>query len=232
MRINQYVALKGHATRRGADDLITKGQVLINGKPAKIGDKVGEQDVVEVRFRAPKTYVYLAFHKPKGMDTHEEGTGAKDVIGSLPSDLKRLKLFPVGRLDKPSRGLMILTSDGRITDRLLNPAHEHEKVYEVTTKKPLRESAKEKLETGVVIEGYRTKPARVSILSDNRFRIALTEGKTHQVRRMVVALFNEVSDLKRTSIMNVKLGTLKPGAYRRIEGAELSTLLEALSLPH
>lgn len=230
MRINQYLALKGHATRRGADELITKGLVLVNGRRATLGDKVSETDEVEVRFRRPKAYVYLAFHKPAGMDTYKEGTGTKDIISSLPADLIRLNLFPVGRLDKPSRGLILLTNDGRITDRLLNPKYAHEKVYEVTTKKPLRDTTKEKLEKGVDIEGYRTKPARVSILSENRFRIALTEGKTHQVRRMVVALFNEVSDLKRTSIMNIALGPLKPGAYRRIEGEELTIFLSSIGL--
>lgn len=230
MRINQYLALKGHSTRRGADELIEKGVVLINGKRAQLGDKVNETDTVDVRFRKPQNYVYLAFNKPKGMDTHKEGTGTDDVISSLPGDLKRLKLFPVGRLDKPSRGLILLTNDGRITDRLLNPEYEHEKVYEVTTKKPLRESFKEKMENGVDIEGYITKPAKVTVLGENRFRIAITEGKSHQVRRMVVALFNEVADLKRVRIMNIPVEPLKPGAYRRLEGKELAILLASLKL--
>jgi len=230
MRINQYLAVKGHATRREGDTLIKNGQVLINGVLAKLGDKVQETDEVVVRFRKPRTYVYLAFNKPVGMDTHKEPTSSSDVIGSLPSDLQRLKLFPVGRLDKASRGLMLLTNDGRITDRLLHPDAGHEKTYEVTTKKPLRESFKEKMEGGVDIEGYITKPAKVTILAENRFRVVLTEGKTHQVRRMVAALFNEVSDLRRTRIMNIAVEPLKPGAYRRVEGKELQAFLEALKL--
>ncbi len=230
MRINQYLAKKGHATRRGADELIEKGFVFVNGVKAKIGDKVAESDTVEVKIKRPRTYVYLAFHKPKGMDTHKEPTSTSDVVTSLPDDLRRLKLFPIGRLDKASRGLLLLTNDGRVTDRLLNPEQEHEKVYEVTTKKPLRESFKEKMEQGVDIEGYVTKPAKVTILSENKFRIALTEGKSHQVRRMVVALFNEVSDLKRTRIGNIAIEPLKPGAYRRLSGKELATFLESLGL--
>ncbi|HEX2792135.1 MAG TPA: pseudouridine synthase [Candidatus Paceibacterota bacterium] len=230
MRINQYLAWKGHSTRRGADELIKESKVFLNGKRAKIGDKVAESDIVDVRFRKPRAYAYLAFNKPVGMDTHAEGTGTDDVVGSLPADLKRLKLFPVGRLDKASRGLIIVTNDGRITDRLLNPAHAHEKTYEVTTKKPLRASFKEKAEAGVNIEGYVTAPAKVALLGESKFRITLTEGKTHQVRRMVAALFNEVADLKRVSIMNVSLGTLKAGGYRPIEGAELEKLLAALEL--
>lgn len=230
MRINQYLAWKGHSTRRGADDLIKESKVFLNGKRAKIGDKVLETDTVDVRFRKPRAFAYLAFNKPIGMDTHAETTGTEGVVGSLPADLKRMKLFPVGRLDKASRGLIIVTNDGRITDRLLNPAHAHEKTYEVTTKKPLRSNFKEKTEAGVNIEGYVTAPARVTILGESKFRITLTEGKTHQVRRMVAALFNEVSDLKRVSIMNVELGSLKAGGYRPIEGAELEKLLTSLEL--
>lgn len=230
MRINQYLAMKGHATRRGADELIEKGFVFINDVKAKLGDKVAEKDIVDVRIKRPRAYVYLAFNKPKGMDTHKEATGTENIIDSLPSDLKRLKLFPVGRLDKESRGLILLTNDGRITDRLLNPEYEHEKVYEVMTKKPLRESFKEKMEKGVDIEGYMTKPAQVTILSENRFRITLKEGKPHQVRRMVVALFNEVTDLKRTRIMNIAIEPLKPGTYRRLSGKELETFLSSLGL--
>src|SRR3989344_1546053 len=149
MRLNQYLAKQGHATRRGADELIEKGFVYINDVKGKLGDKVNAPAPVDVRVKRPKSYVYLAFNKPKGMDTHKEPTSESDVVSSLPSDLKRLKLFPIGRLDKDSRGLILLTNDGRVTDRLLNPEHEHEKVYEVTTKKPLRESAKEKMENGV-----------------------------------------------------------------------------------
>lgn len=230
MRLNQYLAKQGTATRRDADTLIEKGLVYVNGKQAVLGTKVAEGDEVEVKVKRPRAYVYLAFNKPKGMDTHKEPTGSNNVIDSLPSDLKRLKLFPVGRLDKDSRGLILLTNDGRITDRLLNPEYAHEKVYEVTTKKPLRESAKEKLERGIDIEGYTTKPATVTILGENRFRIALTEGKSHQVRRMVVALYNEVADLKRTRIMNIPLEPLKPGAYRRLSGKELQTFLSSLGL--
>ncbi len=231
MRINKYLALKGHATRRDADDLVEKKKVYINERVASLGDKVSESDVVEVRGNVrPKAYAYIAFNKPAGVDTHQEDTGTMNVLDSLPSDLKRLSLFPVGRLDKNSHGLIILTNDGRVTDRLLNPKYEHEKVYEVRTKQPLRASFKEKMEEGVNIEGYVTRPAKVEVLDENRFRVTLTEGKTHQVRRMVVALFNEVADLKRLSIMNVKMGPIKDGGYRVIEGKELAIFLTSLGL--
>ena len=208
MRVNKYLAMKGIATRRDADVFVEKRKVFINGAVAQLGDKVAETDVVEIRGQErPKTYTYLAFNKPAGTDTHREAKGEPNVLDSLPSDLKRLALFPVGRLDKASSGLLILTNDGRITDRLLNPKYAHEKTYDVTTKKPLRSSFKEKMEAGVDIEGYMTQPAKVEIVAQDRFRVTLTEGKTHQVRRMVVALFNEVKSLKRASIMGCLLYT-------------------------
>ncbi|MGE5540689.1 MAG: pseudouridine synthase, partial [Bacillota bacterium] len=156
--------------------------------------------------------------------------GEKDTLSMLPSDLKRLRLFPIGRLDKSSSGLILLTNDGRITDRLLNPDREHEKTYDVTTKLPLRPSFAEHMEQGVNIEGYMTRPTTVEVLSENKFRITLTEGKKHQIRRMVVAMHNEVRDLRRISIMNIKLGKLPIGEYRRLEGKELATFLASLGL--
>ncbi len=231
MRINKYLAQKGHATRREADALVEKKAVLINGRIAQVGDKIEENDVVEVRRNVrPGRYTYLAFNKPVDVDTHQEATGSENILDSLPPEVKQLKLFPIGRLDKASHGLIILTNDGRITDRLLNPDHAHEKTYEVRTKQPLRATFKENMQGGVLIEGYMTKPAKVNILGEKAFRITLTEGKSHQIRRMVSALHNEVADLRRMSIMNIKIGALKAGAFRTIEGDELSEFLHALGL--
>ena len=231
MRINKYLAQKGHATRREADALVEKKAVLINGRIAQVGDKIEESDVVEVRRNVrPGRYTYLAFNKPVDVDTHQEATGNENILDSLPPEVKQLKLFPIGRLDKASHGLIILTNDGRITDRLLNPDHAHEKTYEVRTKQPLRATFKENMQGGVLIEGYMTKPARVNILGEKAFRIVLTEGKSHQIRRMVSALHNEVADLRRMSIMNIKIGALKAGGFRPIEGDELSEFLHALGL--
>ena len=231
MRINKYLAQQGYATRREADLLIDKKAVLINDRIAQVGDKVEETDRVEVRRnKRPGRYTYLAFNKPAGVDTHQEDTGTENIFDALPPEIKQLKLFPVGRLDKASHGLILLTNDGRITDRLLNPAHDHEKVYEVRTKQPLRSTFKEHMQSGVLIEGYMTKPAKINILGEKAFRITLTEGKSHQIRRMVVALHNEVSDLRRMSIMNIKIGALRAGSYRAIEGEELAEFLHALGL--
>lgn len=230
MRINKYLALKNHATRRGADELISQRKVFLNGKMARLGDHVSASDKVEVRFHSAPQYVYYAFNKPVGMVTHAETGKEKDIVDSLPKALQALKVFPVGRLDRDSHGLILLTNDGRVTDRLLNPQYSHEKMYQVTTKLPLRANFKEKMENGVNIEGYITKKCKVEILGSKRFMITLTEGKTHQIRRMCVALFNEVVDLKRVSVMNVELNNTPSGAARPIVGAELSTLLKSLAL--
>lgn len=217
MRINKYLALKKIATRRGADELIREKKVFINGKLAVLGSKVLEKDKVEVRGAAKKEYKYFAYNKPIGVET----------------DSPREGLFPLGRLDKASHGLLILTNDGRITDQLLNPKYFHEKEYLVKTKEKLRSSFKQKMEAGVRIEGpenYVTKPCKVKIINENAFRITLTEGKKHQIRRMCSALFQEVVDLKRERIMNIKLDKLGTNSLREIKGEELEIFLKSLSL--
>ncbi len=212
MRINKYLALKKISTRRGADELVSNKKVFINGKLAVLGSKVTGADKVEVRGAKNQTYAYFAYNKPMGVETDSPKDG----------------LFPLGRLDKASHGLLILTNDGRITDQLLNPKYFHEKEYIVRTKEKLRSSFKAKIEAGVNIEGYQTKKCKVKIIGPNTFKIILTEGKKHQIRRMCSALFQEVADLKRERIMNIKLGTLKEGGLREIKGEELDTFLKPI----
>lgn len=227
MRINKYLAIKNYSTRRGADELIEKKQVLINGRFAVLGDKVTEKDVVEVRKnKKALTYVYFAYNKPAGVVTLAPQAGEKAIKDVV--DLK--EVFPVGRLDKDSSGLLILTNDGRITDRLLNPKYDHEKEYIVETKDKLRSSFKEKMEAGVDIGDYVTQKCKVEILGEKKFSITLGEGKKHQIRRMCVALFAEVKSLKRTRIMNIKLGNLNPNSYRKIDDEELNVFLKSLGL--
>jgi 23S rRNA pseudouridine2604 synthase len=213
MRINKYLADKKISTRRGADELIKNHKVFINGKLAELGSQVGENDKVEVLDAKQKEYKYFAYNKPIGVETNSP----------------REDLFPLGRLDKASHGLLILTNDGRITDQLLNPKYFHEKEYKVETKEKLRSSFKQKMEIGVNIEGYQTKKCQVKILNENTFRVILTEGKKHQIRRMCSALFQEVADLKRERIMNIKLGNLKPNGLREIRGEELEMFLKLLN---
>lgn len=212
MRINKYLALKKISTRRGADELVKEKKVFINGKLAVLGSRVNEKDKVEIKGAEIKKYVYFAYNKPIGIET----TSPKEGV------------FPLGRLDKNSHGLLILTNDGRITDQLLSPKYFHEKEYVVKTSNKLRSSFKEKMEKGVNIEGYETKPCKVKIINDFTFKVILTEGKKHQIRRMCSALFQEVADLKRERITNIKLGNLKPSGLREIKGQELALFLKSL----
>lgn len=221
MRINTYLARKGVATRRAADEIVSRGKVLVNGRVAVLGEKINKGDNIEISGeRFSKKLLYFAYHKPVGVITHSPLLGEKDIKQSVPFDV-----FPVGRLDKDSSGLIILTNDGRITDRLLNPDYAHDKEYRVHTRDPLRDSFKKTMEAGVNIEGYLTKPCVVRKTGPNAFIITLTEGKKHQIRRMLAALHNSVVALERTRILNIRLDDLKPGAWRAIEGAELEKFL-------
>ena len=244
MRINKYLAWKNLCTRREADTYVEKGQVLLNGKRAVLGDKVHEGDAIDIRFRT-KQYRYFAYHKPRGIITHSaeenQTNGGKDrnekkreEKENRVKDIKEVVpiagVFPVGRLDKDSSGLMILTDDGRLTDKLLNPEFVHEKEYVVSVKEKLQSNFKNRIEPGVNIEGYQTKPCTVKILGENKFSIILTEGKKHQIRRMCAALGYVVGGLERRRIMNIKLDKLRAGEHRALSGKELSDFLKVLGL--
>ncbi len=228
IRINKYLALKNIATRKKADELILNKQVFINGKLAILGDKIDENDKVEIKGNQDfKNYLYYAYNKPINVISHspqEKEVSIKEKI--LENKNIPKNLFPIGRLDKNSHGLILLTNDGRITDKLLNPKYPHEKEYVVITHKKLRSNFKQKMEAGVNIEGYKTKPCKVQIINENTFKVILTEGKKHQIRRMCSSLFQEVKDLKRTRILNIKLANLKKNALREIKGEELKIFLE------
>ncbi|KKP96328.1 MAG: Ribosomal large subunit pseudouridine synthase F [Candidatus Moranbacteria bacterium GW2011_GWE1_36_7] len=230
IRINRYLALKNVCSRREADTLIEKGVVLINGKKAKIGDKVNENDKVTVNSKATdvmKKYVYFAFNKPRGIVTHSPKDGQRSIkdITYTADDV-----FPVGRLDKNSRGLLILTNDGRINDKLLNPEYNHEKEYVVTVNKPITNIFLKVMRQGVQLEDFKTREAVVEKKDETTFNIILTEGKKHQIRRMCTALGWEVVDLKRIRVMGIKLGTLGSGQQRKLQGKELEDLLASLGV--
>jgi len=230
IRINRYLALNNYCSRREGDALIEKGVVLINGKKAKIGDKVSEGDKVSVNSKVTdvmKKYVYFAFNKPRGIVTNSPKDGQKSIKDITYS---AEDVFPVGRLDKNSRGLIILTNDGRINDKLLNPERNHEKEYVVEVNKPITNIFLKVMRQGVQLEDFKTKPAIVVQKDEITFHITLTEGKKHQIRRMCTNLGWEVVDLKRIRVMGIKLGTLGSGQQRKIQGAELEELLKSLGM--
>ncbi len=227
MRINKYLALKKYSTRVGADELIKNKKVFVNGRMASLGEKISKDDKVVVKSDSKKkNYLYFAYNKPKGIISHSPQKGEKDIAQSVA--LKNV--FPIGRLDKNSHGLIILTNDGRITDRLLNPKYSHKKEYAVTTANKISPSFKNKMESGVNIEGYKTQKCSVTLLGEKTFKIILTEGKKHQIRRMCVALKNDVTDLKRIKIMDIRLGNLGSGQYRSIKGEELQKFLKDIGI--
>jgi len=225
-RINKYLAMHGIATRRDADKLIEAGKVFVNGKRAVLGLKVTEKDKVEIAGKSSKKLLYYAYNKPRGVVTHSPQKGEEDVLSSI----KLKGVFPIGRLDKDSEGLLILTNDGRITDRLLSPNYDHEKEYLVRTRTLLKKFHLNVMENGMELDDIKTKPCKTKQINEKTFKIILTEGKKHQIRRMCDSLNIPIDTLKRIRVMNIKLGTLKQNEYREIKGEELEEFLHLLSL--
>lgn len=231
MRLNKFLAYKGFTTRRAADTLIEKGSVFVNGKPATLGQKVLEKDRVEIKDFTQKQYQYVLFNKPRGIITHSPGANEVDIETYVAQHHSLRGIFPVGRLDKASEGLVLLTDDGRVTDRLLNPDKNHPRTYEVTVDKSVSPHILKRLEKGVDIEGYTTKPAKTTAGSrESQFIIELTEGKKHQIRRMCAALGYQVQSLKRTKILNLELKRLQPGQIYKLKGKEIKEFLQLLGL--
>lgn len=231
MRINKYLSEQKIASRREADAMIEDKKVLVNGKVAVLGQMVNEGDKVKITGESKK-YVYLAYYKGRGVITHSPAEGEVDIATRLKKDYSLENISPIGRLDKDSEGLMILTNDGRITAPLLNPENEREKEYEVTVDKPITGMFAKLMEIGVDIEGYKTKPATVinNPRNNKKFNLVITEGKKHQIRRMCAALGYQVQSLKRIRVMNIEIGDLKPNQYRKIAGPELNSLMKSLGL--
>ncbi|MES2223762.1 MAG: pseudouridine synthase [Patescibacteria group bacterium] len=237
MRINKYLAEQNIASRRKADEMIKAKRVSINGKIAQLGDDVKPTDKVTVKKDSKEIgHLYFAYNKPRDVLTHSAKGDDMDINKMIKGKTEGAKVFPLGRLDKDSHGLIILTNDGRITGKLLNPEENHEKEYIVETETKIDEAFAKALEKGVVIKEeyskltYKTKPCLVTILGYRKFSIVITEGKKRQVRRMVEALKNQVKDLTRVRIMNIKVGAMKENTVRRITGGELQQFLTELGM--
>ena len=224
MRINRYLSIRGIATRKGADELIKKGVVLLNGKKAVLGDKIGPKDKVSIAGVIDTgNYHYFVYCKPKGVTTLPEKNtlSVMTMANSLPKDA-----FPVGRLDKDSEGLLIITNDGRITKKLLDGKYNHEKEYIVEVSHPIEHNFMVRLRDGVRLGKEMTKKAKVRKIDKYTFEIIITEGKNRQIRRMCASFNQEVRELKRVRIMNIELGNLHPNTYREIKGKDLEDFLK------
>ena len=228
-RINKYLSEIGYCSRREADKLIEAGRVLVNGKKAEMGVKISPQDKVTVNgemLNRPKNKkVYLAFNKPKGIVCTTDTQVEKDNIIDFINYPRRI--FPIGRLDKPSEGLIFLTNDGDIVNKILRAQNNHEKEYIVTVNKPITQALLHKMSNGVPILDTVTKKCFVKQTHKNQFRIILTQGLNRQIRRMCEYFDYRVTALKRVRIMNVKLDT-KVGKWRYLKPEEMEKLTQML----
>jgi len=227
MRLNKYISESGLCSRREADAWIAAGRVSVNGMPGALGTQVRPGDEVHVDGKPLPTRgkgVYIALHKPRGItSTTERGVEGNiiDFVGHPE------RIFPIGRLDKDSEGLILLTNDGDIVNEVLREEHGHEKEYLVTVEPEVTANFLAMMGQGVRIGGEKTKPAKVTRAGGNQFRIVLTQGLNRQIRRMCSALGWRVKRLVRVRIMHIRLGDLPAGRWRDLTDAELAPLLAA-----
>lgn len=229
MRINKYLSETGIVSRRGADKWIEEGKVTINGELATIGSQVNDGDKVCVDGKPVKKeeqLVYIMLNKPVGITSTTE----RHIQGNVVDFVNHpLRIFHIGRLDKDSEGLLLLTNDGDIVNEILRAENKHEKEYIVQVDKPLTESFLKGMASGVEILDTKTLPCQVERISSNVFRIILTQGLNRQIRRMCSALGYNVKRLQRIRIMNIKLGNLKVGAWRDLTDKERNELFALLN---
>ena len=230
-RINKFLSEIGYCSRRVADKLIEQGRVKINGEAPLIGTKVSDEDEVSVNGKVvhrakKKKMVYIAFNKPRGIVCTTDQLREKDNIIDYINYPTRV--FPIGRLDKPSEGLIFLTNDGDIVNKILRARNNHEKEYEVSVDKPVTQEFVEAMQNGVAILDTITQKCKVKQTGKKTFKIILTQGLNRQIRRMCEHLGYEVKRLKRVRIMNVKLD-IKVGEYRDFTASELNTLNQLLA---
>ena len=230
IRLNKYISESGICSRREADRFIEQGNVFLNGKRATIGDQVMPGDVVKVNGRLiepreAEDLVFIALNKPVGIVSTTEDS-ERDNIVDFVNHSKRV--FPIGRLDKDSQGLIFLTNHGDLVNKILRAGNDHEKEYLVTVDKPVTDDFIRGMGAGVPILGTVTKKCKVKKEAPFVFRITLIQGLNRQIRRMCAAFGYEVKDLVRIRIMNIRLGSLKEGAYRKLTDEELEELYEML----
>ena len=232
-RLNKYISDSGFCSRREADKLIEKGRVTINGKVPELGTKVAAGDEVRVNghvinevAKNKSDRIYIAYNKPVGITCTTESHVRGNIIDAIGH---KKRIFPIGRLDKPSEGLIFLTSDGDIVNKILRAENAHDKEYIVSVDKPISERFIQRMSKGVPILGTITKPCIVNVQSKYTFKIILTQGLNRQIRRMCEYLDYEVLTLKRSRIMSVELGDLKSGEWRYLSASEMDEINSAVA---
>ena len=236
VRLQKFLAEQGVASRRKSEELIMAGKVKVNGHVAQIGQKinprkdlvtVGKQKITSVKNRK---MIYIMLHKPRGYVTTVSDEQNRKTVMDLVSDIDE-RIYPVGRLDKDSEGLLILTNDGSFTNAMTHPSHNYAKVYRVTVRPKISDEILFNLRSGIEIDGKKTAPCEVTVLTteENRvvLEIILKEGRNRQIRKMCESQGLEVARLKRTAIGSLKLGMLPQGQYRELSEKEVKMLLRS-----
>lgn len=238
VRIQKIISDSGVCSRRKAEEFIIRGKVKVNGHVAELGQKADPmEDIItvngeEVAYDRKKDMYYLIMNKPRGYITSmSDDHGRRCVTELLPPDIGRV--FPIGRLDMNSEGLLLFTNDGRFANEMMHPSHEVSKTYRVTVRPDIDDETAAKLSSGVYIDGRKTAPAEVRVLSKEENRVVLEivirEGRNRQVRKMCESVGLEVARLKRTAIGPIKLGMLKPGTVRELTKEELKAIRSAVA---
>lgn len=231
MRLNKYLVDAGVCSRREADRLMVAGKITINGSKAIVGTKVDGTEKITVKgklvSRVPKKHVYLAYHKPVGIICTSDPKAKDNIINAVAYPER---VFHIGRLDVASSGLILLTNDGDIVNKILRAEGKHEKEYVVTIDRAITPEFLHTMKTGVEILGRKTLPAKVEKLGDMSFAITIVEGKNRQLRRMCEALCVNIKRLERIRVMNIELGDLPVGKWRHLTQSEETELMKMLGV--
>lgn len=234
MRLQKYLSAAGFCSRRKGEEYMTGGHVTVNdvivtALGTKIDPKIDQVEVDGSPVIMDQTPVYIALHKPKGFITTCRRNRPNERIVIDLIDIPE-RVYPIGRLDKDSTGLLLLTNDGRLHHRLSHPSFDHEREYQVRVYGPIPEGALRSMAKGLPMMGTKTRPAEIRRINPRVFRMVLKEGKNRQIRRMVRKVGNQVSDLKRVRISNIEIGNLAEGNWRHLTADEKRLLLTNLSL--
>ena len=236
-RIQKIIAQSGFCSRRKAEELISSGRVKVNGRPCKLGDKADLKSVISIdgeklAVSSKRDLYYIMLNKPRGYVTTMSDELDRKNVSELVSDLPE-RVYPVGRLDKNSEGLLLFTNDGNFANDIMHPSKHVTKTYRVTVRPPVTDEDLVKMSEGVLIDGRKTLPCVINVLTSESTRVVLQmvikEGRNRQIRKMCEAVGLEVARVKRTAIGPVKLGMLKPGEYRELTSEELRSLRTAIS---
>lgn len=237
IRIQKIIADSGYCSRRKAEELISANRVQVNGRPCKLGDKAGNKDLITIdgeKIYVPKKkeLYYIMMHKPRGYVTTMSDELERKCVVDLLDGLDE-RVYPIGRLDRNSEGLLLFTNDGKFANDIMHPSKHITKTYRVTVRPDVSDELLVKLSEGVEIDGRKTLPCTITVLDKQPGRVVMQmvikEGRNRQIRKMCEAVGLEVARLKRTAVGPVKLGMLKPGEYRELKPDELRALRNAIS---